>query len=101
VVHRHDHDAGLVVEDRDVQPVGGERQPADHRVDPVLQQRGTHVVPRHVLGAHVGFGMAAAHLAHGGRDGADHVTLLQPVGTGFGPGVDRYAKLAPALADLA
>ncbi|HEY2673606.1 MAG TPA: TIGR03620 family F420-dependent LLM class oxidoreductase [Rugosimonospora sp.] len=51
-------------------------------------------------------------VAHGGPDtvaakvrahlaaGADHVTLLQPIGTEFAPGIDRWAQIAPALADL-
>jgi probable F420-dependent oxidoreductase len=54
-----------------------------------------------------------ALVAHGGPDavaakvrahlaaGADHVTLLLPVGTEFTPGIDQLARAAPALADLA
>jgi probable F420-dependent oxidoreductase len=53
-----------------------------------------------------------ALVAHGGPDtiaakvrahlavGADHVTLLPPVGTEFAPGIDQLAQIAPALADL-
>jgi probable F420-dependent oxidoreductase len=37
-----------------------------------------------------------AHLAAG----ADHVTLLQPIGTEFAPGIDHWALIAPVLADL-
>nr|WP_248296290.1 hypothetical protein [Streptomyces sp. S1D4-11] len=32
--------------------------------------------------------------------GADHVTLLPPVGTGFSVGVDQLRWLAPALVDM-
>jgi probable F420-dependent oxidoreductase len=51
-------------------------------------------------------------VAHGGPDtiaatvrahlaaGADHVTLLLPIGTEFAPGIDQLAQIAPALADL-
>ena len=38
----------------------------------------------------------AEHLAAG----ADHVTLLLPIGTEFSDGVDQLDRLAPALADL-
>lgn len=53
-----------------------------------------------------------ALVAHGGPDavtakirehlaaGADHVALLLPIGTEFGPGIDRLTRLAPALTDL-
>jgi probable F420-dependent oxidoreductase len=53
-----------------------------------------------------------ALVAHGGPDtiaakvrahlavGADHVTLLPPVGTEFAPGIDQLIQIAPALADL-
>jgi probable F420-dependent oxidoreductase len=53
-----------------------------------------------------------ALVAHGGPDtiaakvrahlaaGADHVTLLLPIGTEFAPGIDQLAQVAPALADL-
>ncbi|OXM64148.1 TIGR03620 family F420-dependent LLM class oxidoreductase [Amycolatopsis vastitatis] len=53
-----------------------------------------------------------ALVAHGGPDtiaakvrahlaaGADHVTLLLPIGTEFGPGIDQLTQVAPALADL-
>ena len=53
-----------------------------------------------------------ALVAHGGPDtiaakvrahlaaGADHVALLQPIGTEFTPGVERWAQVAPALTDL-
>ncbi|WP_051183347.1 hypothetical protein [Nocardia vinacea] len=34
-----------------------------------------------------------AHLAAG----ADHVTLLLPIGTEFAPGIDRLVHLAPAM----
>ncbi|WP_067884571.1 TIGR03620 family F420-dependent LLM class oxidoreductase [Nocardia vaccinii] len=33
--------------------------------------------------------------------GADHVTLLQPIGTEFASGIDGYVKIAPALTGLA
>jgi hypothetical protein len=38
VVPGHEH-AGFVVQDRDVQPIGGERKPGQHRVHAVVQQR--------------------------------------------------------------
>ena len=53
-----------------------------------------------------------ALVAHGGPDaiaakvrahlaaGADHVTLLLPIGTEFTPGIDALAQVAPALTDL-
>jgi probable F420-dependent oxidoreductase len=53
-----------------------------------------------------------ALVAHGGPDtvaatvraqlaaGADHVALLQPIGTGFAAGIDGWARLAPALAGV-
>lgn len=37
-----------------------------------------------------------AHLAAG----ADHVTLLEPIGTEFATGIDQLVKVAPAFADL-
>jgi probable F420-dependent oxidoreductase len=39
---------------------------------------------------------AHAHLAAG----ADHVTLLLPIGTAFAAGIDQLARVAPALAGL-
>jgi alkanesulfonate monooxygenase SsuD/methylene tetrahydromethanopterin reductase-like flavin-dependent oxidoreductase (luciferase family) len=33
--------------------------------------------------------------------GADHVTLLPPMGVDFATEIDRFEQLAPALADLA
>jgi probable F420-dependent oxidoreductase len=54
-----------------------------------------------------------ALVAHGGPDtiaakvhehlaaGADHVTLLSPIGTEFAPGIDKLTQVAPALTDLA
>lgn len=56
--------------------------------------------------------MVDALVAHGGPNtiaakvrahlaaGADHVTLLQPIGTEFAPGIDHWTRIAPALADL-
>lgn len=56
--------------------------------------------------------VADALVAHGGPDtiaakvrahlaaGADHVTLLQPIGTEFAPGIEQWERIAPALADL-
>jgi probable F420-dependent oxidoreductase len=53
-----------------------------------------------------------ALVAHGGLDtiaakvhehlaaGADHVTLLLPIGTEFTPGIDQLIRAAPALTDL-
>jgi probable F420-dependent oxidoreductase len=53
-----------------------------------------------------------ALVAHGGPDtiaakvrahraaGADHVTLLLPIGTEFAPGIHQLTSVAPALADL-
>ncbi|MEV1249537.1 TIGR03620 family F420-dependent LLM class oxidoreductase [Nonomuraea sp. NPDC050022] len=32
--------------------------------------------------------------------GADHVTLMQPIGTDFSVGVDQFERLAPALRDV-
>jgi alkanesulfonate monooxygenase SsuD/methylene tetrahydromethanopterin reductase-like flavin-dependent oxidoreductase (luciferase family) len=37
-----------------------------------------------------------AHLAAG----ADHVTLLLPIGTEFAAGIDQLAQIAPVLAGL-
>ncbi len=57
-------------------------------------------------------GVVDALVAHGGPDaiaanvrahlaaGADHVTLLLPIGTEFTPGIDALAQVAPALTDL-
>jgi hypothetical protein len=51
-----------------------------------------------------------ALVAHGGPDavaaavrahraaGADHVTLLQPIGTEFAAGIDGWVRIAPAPA---
>jgi hypothetical protein len=39
---------------------------------------------------------ARAHLAAG----ADHVTLLLPIGTEFGLGIDQWERIAPALTDI-
>jgi probable F420-dependent oxidoreductase len=53
-----------------------------------------------------------ALVAHGGPDavadqvraqraaGADHVVLLQPIGTDFAAGIEGWVRIAPALADL-
>jgi hypothetical protein len=35
-----------------------------------------------------------------GAAGADHVTLLQPIGTEFARGIDQLARVAPELTDL-
>lgn len=63
--------------------------------------------------AELGDRVVDALVAHGGPDtiaakthehlaaGADHVTLLPPVGTEFAPGIDQLIQVAPALADVA
>ena len=61
-------------------------EPSDRVVDALVAHGGPDTVAAAVR----------AHLAAG----ADHVTLLLPVGTEFAAGVDRLVRLAPALADL-
>jgi probable F420-dependent oxidoreductase len=43
----------------------------------------------------------AAKVSEHRAAGADHVTLLLPIGTDFAVGVDQLEQLAPAMADLA
>jgi probable F420-dependent oxidoreductase len=50
--------------------------------------------------AHGGSASVAAKAREHLRAGADHVTLLLPVGGEFSSGIDQLEKLAPALAEL-
>ncbi len=73
-----------------MQPVGGERQAGEHRVDPVVEQRGAGLSPAQVQDAHLGVGMPAAQVAHrrGEREVAD-VADDDPRGPRGGPGGRR------------
>jgi probable F420-dependent oxidoreductase len=61
-------------------------EPSDQLVDALIAHGGPDTIAAQVH----------AHLAAG----ADHVTLLQPIGTEFAPGIDQWARIAPALADI-
>ena len=50
--------------------------------------------------AHGDSAVVAAKVREHLRAGADHVTLLLPMGGEFSAGIDELARLAPALAEL-
>jgi hypothetical protein len=64
--------------------------PADEIADP-----SDRVVD--ALVAHAGPDAVAAAVSAHRAAGADHVTLLQPIGTEFAAGVDGWVRIAPAL----
>ena len=86
VIPWHHHHPGLVVQDRDVQLVGRERQPGHDRVHPVVEQRLARHVPVQVHGAYVGVRLLSPHFAHRRRDDEPgRIADGDPAGLGCGP----------------
>lgn len=88
MVQRYEQDTRLVVEDRDVQLGGGERQSGHHRVHPPLEQGRAHIVVGQMYDVHIGVRMPAPHLAHRrGDEQVRHVPDGEAAGLRGGPGL--------------